>query len=165
MTHANEESVLSSQARAQIDHWLLRYPAEQKRSGVMQALTIVQEENGGWLSQELIDAVADYLALPRIAVYEVVSFYTMYRTQPVGRHVINICTNISCMLRGSEQIVDHLKQRLNIAFNETTPDGKFTLCEVECLAACVGAPLLQIGKTYYENLTPEKVDTILSELK
>lgn len=164
MTEKNK-TVLSAHAQAEIDRWLTRYPAEQKRSGVLQALTIVQEENGGWLSQELIDAVADYLALPRIAVYEVVSFYTMYKTKPVGRHVINVCTNISCMLNGSEKIMEHLKKRLEINVNETTADKKFTLCEVECLAACAAAPMFQIGKKYYENLTLEKVDAILNELE
>ncbi|EKD74326.1 MAG: NADH dehydrogenase (Ubiquinone), 24 kDa subunit [uncultured bacterium] len=159
------KTILSAHTRAAIDRWLTRYPAEQKRSGVLQALTIVQEENGGWLSQELMDAVADYLEMSCIAVYEVVSFYTMYNLKPTGRHVINVCTNISCMLSGSEKIVEHLKKRLEIEINETTTDGKFTLREVECLAACAAAPMFQIGKTYYENLTPEKVDAIIKELE
>src|SRR5688572_4063726 len=98
-------TILSSHARELIDRWLLRYPADKKRSGIMQALTIVQEENGGWLSKELINAVADYLELPHIAAYEVVSFYSMYNQEPTGRHVINVCTNISCMLNGSQDIV------------------------------------------------------------
>jgi|SRR5579872_7334879 len=158
-------NILSAHAKAKIDRWLTRYPADQKRSGVMQALTIVQEENGGWLTEPLMDAVADYLELPPIAVYEVATFYTMYNLKPVGRHVINVCTNISCMLSGSQKIVDHLKKRLEINSNETTPDGKFTLREVECLAACAAAPMFQIGKKYYENLTPEKVDAIIEELE
>ena len=164
MTNTNH-TILSAQARAEIDRWVLRYPPDQKRSGVMQALMIVQEENGGWLTEPLMDAVADYLGLPPIAVYEVATFYTMYNLKPVGRHVINVCTNISCMLNGSQKIVDHLKKRLEINSNETTPDGKFTLREVECLAACAAAPMFQIGKKYYENLTPEKVDTIIEELE
>lgn len=159
------QTILSSHARALIDHWLLRYPADKKRSGVMQALTIVQSEHGGWLTTELIDAVADYLEMPRIAVYEVVSFYSMYNQQPVGRHVINVCTSISCMLNGSQHIVDHLKKRLDINVNETTADGKFTLRSVECLAACAAAPMCHIGKKYYENLTSEKVDAIIKELE
>src|SRR3990167_10737929 len=114
------KTILSTHARNKIDRWLARYPADRKRSGVMQALSIVQEENGGWLNQELVDAVADYLQMPRIAVYEVVSFYSMYNLKPVGRHVINVCTNISCMLNGAEKIVDHLKKRLEININETT---------------------------------------------
>lgn len=159
------QTILSSHARSLIDRWLLRYPADKKRSGIMQALMIVQTENGGWLTNELIEAVADYLELPHIAAYEVVSFYTMYNQTPVGRHVINVCTNISCMLNGSQHIVDHLKKRLDININETTTDGKFTLRTVECLAACAAAPMFHIGKKYYENLTPEKVDDILKELE
>lgn len=164
MTETNK-TILSTQARAEIDQWIKRYPVDQKRSGVMQALTIVQAENGGSLTEELMDAVADYLGMPRIAVYEVVSFYTLYNVKPVGQHVINVCTNISCMLSGSEKIVEHLKKRLDIGLNETTADGKFTLREVECLAACAAAPMFQIGKKYYENLTPEKVDNIIKELE
>lgn len=158
------QSILSATVRAEIDRWLLRYPPEERRSAVLEALRLAQEQNNGWLTVEFMDAVADYLNMPRIAVYEVVSFYTMYNTKPVGRHVINVCTNISCMLRDSEKIVNHLKKRLKIDFNETTPDQKFTLREVECLAACAGAPAMQIGKQYYENVTPEKVDKILDEL-
>ena len=164
MTEQNN-TLLSAHARAEIDRWLQRYPADQKRSGVMQALTIVQEENGGWLTEALMDAVADYLNLSKIAVYEVATFYTLYNLKPVGRHTISVCTNISCMLNGSQKIVDHLKKRLEIKTNETTADGKFTLREVECLAACAAAPMFQIGKKYYENLTPEKVDAIIAELE
>lgn len=160
-----KKTILSTTACAAIDEWMLRYPPDQKRSAVMEALRIVQNENNGWLTTELMDAVADYLGMPHIAVYEVVSFYTMYNVKPVGRHVINVCTNISCMLCDSKKIVDHLKKRLEIDFNETTPDNKFTLREVECLAACVGAPVMQIGKKYHEHLTPEKVDAILEELE
>lgn len=156
---------LSSHVRDRIDQWLLRYPAEQKRSAVMQALHFVQDDHGGWLTEELMDAVADYLDLPRIAVYEVASFYTMYNLKPVGRHIINVCTNISCMLNGSDKIVDYLQHRLGVSLNETTEDGKFTLREVECLAACAGAPMFQINKKYHETLTPEKIDTILDELE
>lgn len=159
------KTILSAHVRAQIDSWIQRYPANEKRSGVMQALTFAQEDNGGWLTEELMDAVADYLGMPKIAVYEVVSFYTMYNVKPVGRHVINVCTNISCMLNGSEKIVDHLKQHLNVELGGTTSDGKFTLRQVECLAACAGAPMFQIGKHYHENLTPEKIDAILAKLE
>lgn len=164
MTETNK-TILSAAAREAIDHWMKRYPSDQKRSAVMEALRIVQEENGGWLTVELMDAVADYLDMPHIAVYEVVSFYTMYNVKPVGRHIINVCTNISCMLCDSDKIVKHLQKRLDIGFNETTPDRKFTLREVECLAACVEAPVMQIGKKYHVRLTPEKVDAILDELE
>jgi NADH-quinone oxidoreductase subunit E len=114
---------------------------------------------------DLMNAVADYLEMPPIAVYEIATFYTMFNLKPVGQHVIEVCTNISCMLCGCDKIVNHLKKRLQINFNETTSDGKFTLREVECLAACANAPMLQIGKKYYENLTAEKVDQILDELE
>lgn len=158
-------SLLSEQSCKAIDHWLTKYPQDQKRSAVLPALHIVQEQNGGWLSEPLMDAVAEYLAIPRIAVYEVATFYSMYELNPVGKHKICICTNISCMLRGSEQMVEHLQKRLGIQFGETTADGKFTLKEVECMAACAGAPMMQIDKTYYENLTPEKIDHILENLE
>lgn len=157
--------VLSPESRAEIDQWVQKYPADQKQSAVMAALRIAQDQNGGWLSDEFIRDVADYLGMPPIAVLEVASFYSMYELKPVGRHKICICTNVSCMLRGSDQVVGHLQQRLGIKLGETTPDGKFTLKEVECLGACVGAPAMQIGHTYYENLTPEKIDTILHELE
>jgi len=158
-------NMLSAQAKAEIDRWLTRYPNDQKRSGVLQALMIVQEENGGWLTENLIIAVAEYLDMPQVAAFEVATFYSLYNLKPVGRHIINVCTNVSCMLNGSKQIVDHLKKRLEINVNETTPDGKFTLREVECLAACAAAPMFQIGKKYYENLSNEKVDAILEELE
>jgi len=156
---------LSGVVRAQIDQWMTRYPAEQKRSAVIAALTFAQEENKGWLSEELMEAVAEYLDMPRIAVFEVATFYTLFNLKPVGRHIINVCTNISCMLCGCDKIVEHLQTKLQVQFNETTQDGKFTLREVECLAACAGAPMFQIGKKYYEYLTPQKVDAILEELE
>ena len=161
----DEKVKLSASVRAKIDAWLKRYPADQTRSGVIEALRYTQEENNNWLTVPLMDAVADYLNLPKIAVYEVASFYTMLNTQPVGRHMIEVCTNISCMLSGCDKIVDHLKKRLQINFNEITPDGKFMLREAECLAACANAPMFQIGRKYYEDLTPEKVDRILDDLE
>jgi NADH-quinone oxidoreductase subunit E len=142
-----------------------RYPANEKRSAVQEALKYAQDENNGWLTDELMDGVADYLGMPKIAVYEVVSFYTFYNIKPVGRHTISVCTNISCMLGGCDKIVDHLKKRLQVDFNGTTADGKFTLREVECLAACTTAPMFQIGRQYHEHLTPQKVDAILDKLE
>ena len=155
---------LSAGAREMIDKWLTQYPPEQKRSAVLEALRYVQDENGGWLTEPLMNAVAEYLDMPKIAVYEVATFYSMFNLEPVGKYVINVCNNISCMLSGAHEIIEHLQKRLGIALNETTADGKFTLREVECLAACVRAPMLQIGKKYYEHLTSEKVDAILREL-
>lgn len=157
--------MINEEVRRKIDNWLTRYPANQKRSAVLEALRYAQESNQGFLSKELMDSVADYLGMPKIAVYEVASFYSLFNLEPVGRHVINVCTNVSCMLNDSEKIVEHFKKRLDIDLNQTTGDGKFTLREVECLAACAQAPVAQIGKTYYENLTPEKVDEILAELE
>lgn len=163
MTIENKSSLLSDYARERIDHWILRYPPEQKRSGVFEALRVVQEENGS-LTPELMEAVATYLDMSYIAVYEVATFYSMYYLQPMGKHVIDVCTNISCELNGANALAEHLKKKLGIAFNETTEDGKFTLKEVECLGACVGAPACQIGKKYYENVTPASIDKVLEEL-
>lgn len=156
--------MLSQTVRDKIDAWLTRYPPEQKRSGVIQALMFVQEEQG-FLTENAMDAVADYLSLPKIFVYEAATFYSMFHLQPVGKYVINLCTNLSCQLSGAEHILEHLKKRLNIDINQTTPDGRFTLREVECLAACIAAPVCQIGKKYYENLTPEKIDVLLNDLE
>ncbi|MDO9371579.1 MAG: NADH-quinone oxidoreductase subunit NuoE [Gammaproteobacteria bacterium] len=158
-------AMISAEALAKIEHWLAKYPPEQKISAVIPALTIVQDENGGWLSNNLMDAVATYLGIPSIAVYEVATFYTMFELKPLGRHKISVCTNISCMLRGSDGIVRHLEKKLGVRPGETTADGKFTVKEVECLAACGGAPMFVIGKRYYENLTPDKVDQILASLE
>lgn len=150
--------------REKIDHWIQRYPANQKQSGVFEALRLVQEHNHGSLDTDWMNAVADYLDMPHIAVYEVVTFYTMYYLNPVGKHIFNVCTNISCALNGSEKITEHLRKTLGIDFNQTTPDGKFTLKEVECLGACVAPPVCMVDKTYYENVTPEKIDEILAEV-
>ncbi len=156
--------LISDQSRAEIDRWIKKYPAEQKRSAVMSALRIVQDQNDGYLTNDLMDAVAEYLDMPSIAVYEVATFYSMYELEPVGRHKICICTNISCMLCGSDNIVGHLTKQLGIKVGQTTPDGRFTLKEVECLGACVDAPMFQIGDTYYGNLTADKIDKILEGL-
>ena len=149
----------------EIDQWVAKYPPERKKSAIIPALLLAQEDNGGWLPKEIIEAVADYLSIPHIEAYEVATFYSMYELKPVGKHKICVCTNISCMLSGCDKIVAHLKKRLEITNEGTSADGRFTLREVECLAACANAPMFQIGKTYYENLTPEKVDVILNELE
>lgn len=156
---------LSENARKHIDHWNLRYPDDQKRSGVFEALRYVQQENNGSLTVPLMDAVALYLGMPKIAVYEIAAFYTMYHLNPVGKYVIDMCTNISCTLNGAEEMLSHFKKKLGIDLNETTADGKFTLKEVECLGACIAPPVCLIAKKYYENLTPEKIDEILAALK
>lgn len=155
---------LPEDMRKHLDQWLLRYPPDQRRSGVYEALRCVQEMNGGSLTVPLMDAVADYLGMSKIGVYEVAAFYTMYHLDPVGRHIVDVCTNISCRLNGAEKLLKHLEHRLQIKLNETTPDGQFTLKEVECLGACVSAPVCMIGKDYHLNLTPEKLDEILARL-
>lgn len=156
--------LISEQSRAEIDKWIAKYPEEQRRSAVMSALRIVQDQNGGYLTNDLIESVAEYLRMQPIAVYEIATFYSMYDLKPVGKHKISVCTNISCMLRDSDSIMSHLQQKLGIKPGETSADGRFTLKEVECMGACVRAPMMQIGHDYYENLTPEKVDRILEEL-
>lgn len=156
--------MLSKTALAEIDREVAKYPPEHKGSAVMAALRVAQEEHG-WLSEPLMDYVAQLLGLRPIQVYEVATFYSMYDLQPVGKHKINVCTNISCMLCGSGEVVKHLEQKLGIKMGETTPDGRFTLKAVECLAACGGAPMFQIGKKYYENLTTQKIDDILGGLE
>jgi NADH-quinone oxidoreductase subunit E len=161
----DKQGLFSPEIRAEIDKWIAKYPPEWKQSAVMAALSIVQEANGGWLTEALMDDVAAYLDMPPIAVYEVATFYSMYEPKPVGRHKICLCTNVSCMVCGSEKIVEHLEQKLGVGLGETTSDGRFTLKEVECLGACGGAPMMQIGKQYYENLTPELVDSILEGLE
>lgn len=160
-----EKISLSQQARKKIDASLKKYPDDHKESAVLDALMIVQAENNGWLTEALMNAVADYLEMPRIAVYEVATFYSMFELKPVGKYKLEVCTNISCMLCGSNKIVNHLERRLNVKLGETTHDGKFSLRGVECLGACGGAPMMMIGDQYHENLTPEKIEKILEELK
>ena len=159
-----KSDLISAESKAEIDKWVAKYPLDQKQSAVMAALRIVQEANGGWLTTELMDAVADYLDMMPMAVYEVATFYSMYELSPVGRHKICVCTNISCMLCGSDDVVAHLRKRLGIGLGETTEDGRITLKEVECLGACVDAPMCQIDREYHIKLTPEKIDAILDQL-
>ncbi len=157
---------LSAHAREEIDHWIAKFPPGRQRSAVIAALHVVQHENQGFLTPPLMDAVADYLDLPPIQVYEVATFYSMFETKPVGRHSVSICTNISCMLRGAEEIVAHVEKKLGIKTGDSTPDGRIYLKrEEECLAACCGAPMLMVDHDYHENLTTTKVDEILDELE
>jgi NADH-quinone oxidoreductase subunit E len=154
------------ESRAHIDAWLTKYPADQKQSAVLTALQAAQEQNGGWVSRELMDAVADYLGMPSVQVYEVGTFYSMIELEPVGRNMVAVCTNLSCMLCGSETIVEHVERKLGIKLGETTADGRITLkLEEECLAACSGGPMMTVNGHYEENLTPEKVDAILDGLE
>ncbi len=161
----NAPMVLSPEALARIDKALAKYPADQRQSAVMAALTIAQSEKG-WLSSETMDFIAQYLRMPPIAVYEAASFYGMYDLHPVGRHKITICTNLPCALSGASQAAQQLKNKLGIGFNETTPDGLFTLKEGECLGACGDAPVcLHNDKTMVSFLTPDKLDAWIEELR
>ena len=157
--------MLSPDSIKKIDYELTKYPADQRQAAVMAALRIVQTERA-WLSQDSIAEVAAYLRMPDIAAMEVASFYNMYDLKPVGQYKITICTNISCMLRDSDSIVNHLQAKLGVGFNEVTEDGKFCLKEGECMGACGGAPLMIVNNhTMHEFLTPESVDVILEGLK
>jgi NADH-quinone oxidoreductase subunit E len=158
-------SLFTPEIRAEIDREIAKYPAEWKQSACMAALRIVQDANGGWLSEDAMKDVAAYLDMPDIAVIEVATFYSMYELKPVGKHKVCVCTNVSCMINGSERIVEHLEKKTGCKLGQTSSDGKYTLKEVECLGACGGAPMMQIGRQYYENLTPEIVDSILDGLE
>jgi NADH-quinone oxidoreductase subunit E len=161
----DKAALLNDHLREEIDDWLRRFPEDQRESAVLSALRAVQHEHGH-LTTEMMDAVAAYIGMPEIAVYEVASFYSMYELKPVGRHTIAVCTNISCMLRGSDRIVEHIERKLGVKTGESTPDGKFYIKrEEECLAACCGAPMMQVNHVYYEHLTPERVDEILDSLE
>ena len=157
---------LSDHVRSEIDHWLTKFPPDRRRSAVISALHAVQHENHGFLTAPLMDAVAEYLGLPPIQVYEVATFYSMFETKPVGRHHVSVCTNISCMLRGADDIVAQVEKKLGIKTGQSTADGRIYLKrEEECLAACNNAPMMMVDHVYHENLTPENIDSILDELK
>lgn len=163
---AGTPGTLSQHVREEIDHWVAKFPPGRQRSAVIAALRAVQHENQGFLTPELMNAVAEYLKLPSIQVYEVASFYSMFETRPCGRHHVSVCTNISCMLCGAEDIVAHIEKKLGIRTGESTPDGRiFLKQEEECLAACTGAPMMMVDHVYHENLTPAKVDEILDGLE
>ena len=160
--------LLSEQTRTTIDHWLGKFPdgLEGRRSAIIQALYAAQVQNTGWLKPDLMDAVADYLDVPPVWVYEVASFYSMLETHEVGRHSISICTNISCMLCGADKVVDQVESKLGIKMGQSTEDGRvFLKIEEECVAACTGAPMMIVDGHYHENLTPEKIDEILDALE
>jgi NADH-quinone oxidoreductase subunit E len=161
----SSDTLLSEHVREEIEHWKARFPEDRQRSAIIGALHAVQHENEGYLTPELMNAVAEYLGLPSIQVYEVATFYSMFQTKPVGRHNVAICTNVSCMLRGAEEIVEHVEKKLGVRLGESTEDGRIYLKrEEECLAACCGAPMMMVDHKYYENLTSEQVDEILDGL-
>jgi NADH-quinone oxidoreductase subunit E len=156
---------IQGDVKKRIDRWIANYPADQRQSACMPALRIVQESHNGYLTTDLMDQIAVYLDMTPIAVYEVATFYGNYEHAPVGKHKICVCNSISCMLRGNADILAHMENKLGIKPGETTEDGRFTIKKVECLGACAGAPMMQIGKTYYENLTDASVDQILDGLE
>ncbi len=161
----NSTPPLPAHVREEIDRWVAKFPEGRQRSAVISALHAAQHENHGYLTRELMDSVAAHLGLPPIQVYEIASFYSMFETKPCGRHHVSVCTNISCMLCGADEIVAHIEQKLGIRIGESTPDGRIYLKrEEECLAACVNAPMMMVDHVYHENLTPEKVDGILDGL-
>ena len=157
--------MLSAESLKKIDREIAKYPADQKQSAVMGALIIAQDEKG-WLSNDTMDAVAKYLDMPAVAVYEVATFYSMYNLQPTGKYKITICTCLPCGLQGALGAADHLREKLGIDFNETTGDGKFTLKEGECMGACAMAPVLLVNnKKMHDYMTNEKLDQLIKELK
>jgi len=159
-------TLLSEETTREIDHWVAKFPPGRHRSACIAALRVAQEQNHGHLTADLMDAVAEYLKLPPIQVYEVASFYSMFEIHPCGRHHVSICTNISCMLNGGEELLAHAERKLGIRVNQSTPDGRiFLKKEEECLAACTGAPMLMVDHVFHEHLTPEKLDAILDGLK
>ncbi|QTS83671.1 NADH-quinone oxidoreductase subunit NuoE [Coxiella endosymbiont of Amblyomma nuttalli] len=166
MYNVEKQFKIDALVAKEIDRWVTKYPPAQKRSAVVPALMFVQKQNMGWLSKAAMNAVADYLKLPRVWIYEVATFYDLYNLKPIGKHKISICQSVSCFLMESDVIVDCVKKRLLIDFDETTADGLFTLKSVECMAACGGAPMCQIDdQKYHENLTPEKILTIIDGLE
>ena len=156
--------MISNEAKKEIDFWVSKYPEGRESSAVMQALTIVQKENGVSLNSELINDVAEYLEMPAISVQEVATFYENYNHKPVGKHVLRFCHNISCMLNGSDELISYLEDKLGVKTGEVSKDGLVSVKKVECLGACVGGPMCQIGDQYHEHLTKDKLDNILENL-
>jgi NADH-quinone oxidoreductase subunit E len=163
--NVDPDVVLGDRARAHIDHWLTKFPEDRKRSAVLQGLFAAQEQNGGYLTDELIAGVAKYLGLPPVWAYEVATFYSMFETEKVGRNNVAFCTNISCWLNGAEDLVAHAEKRLGCRLGESTADGRVYLKrEEECVAACCGAPVVVINGHYHENLDAAQVDALLDGL-
>ena len=163
---ADSPQPLSAHVREEIDRWVARFPEDRSRSAIIGALHAAQHENKGFLTTPIMDAVADYLGMEPIKVYEVATFYSMFETKPVARHSVSICTNVSCMLRGAESLVAHAEKKLGVKLGQSTDDGRVYLKkEEECLAACCGAPMMMIEHRYYENLTTEKFDEIIDGLE
>ncbi|MEP6793629.1 MAG: NADH-quinone oxidoreductase subunit NuoE [Saprospiraceae bacterium] len=162
---SDNKITFSTEAEALMRKLMDRYPEGKQKSALLPLLHIAQAESDGWLSVPVMDRVSEILNIQPIEVYEVASFYSMFQLKPVGKCLIEVCRTSSCWLRGANDIVAHIEQKLGIKNGETTSDGKFTLRTVECLGSCGTAPMLQIGEKYYEDLTFEKVDQILAENK
>ena len=157
--------MLSAESLKRIDREVAKYPADQKQSAVMAALAIAQDQHG-WLAPETMQAVADYLEMPAVAVQEVATFYNMYNLKPCGKYKLTVCTNLPCQLSGGEHAAEHLKEKLGIGFRETTEDGRFTLMEGECMGACGDAPVLLVNNKRMESfMSNEKLDALIAELK
>ena len=161
----DKETLFTPEIRAAIDARIVMYPPEWRQSAVMPALTIVQDANGGWLTTALMDDIAVYLDMPAISVYEVATFYGMYDLEPQGRHKVCVCNSISCMLNGSEELIEHIEHKYHVRPGETTADGRFTFKEVECLGACRHAPAVLLDKVYHENLSAESLDKLIEGLE
>jgi NADH-quinone oxidoreductase E subunit len=161
----NEPFSFTDENVAEAQRLIAKYPEGRQQSAVMGLLYLAQKQNNGWLSQPALEYVAGFLGMPVIRVAEVATFYTMYNLQPMGRHHVQVCTNLSCWLRGSDEIMDACREALGIEIGGTTEDGAFTLSEVECLCACVNAPIVQIDDDFYEDLSPESIRTVLTELR
>jgi NADH-quinone oxidoreductase subunit E len=164
-SNREKANLFSPEMRTEIDRQVAKYPPEWKQSAVMAALTLVQESNGGWLSRELMDDVAAYLEMPQVSVYEVATFYGMYDLEPTAKNKVCICNSISCMLCGSENLIEHIEKKYGVKPGQTTADGRFTFKEVECLGACRHAPAVLIGKTYHERLSVPALDELIEGLE
>ena len=157
--------IFSQEKLSKVNEIILRYPQGKQKSALLPVLHLAQQQFNGWLDVPVMDYVASLLNIEPIEVYEVASFYSMYNLKPVGKYMFEVCQTGPCMLNGSDDIIDYIKQKLNIKVGETTTDGMFTLKTVECLGACGYAPIMQFGKTYREHLTKEKVDAIIEECR
>jgi len=161
----SHEFIINEELGKLINNVVKKFPSDKKRSAVIESLLILQHHNSGYVTKNIIKALSDYLLISEIDIYEVATFYTMINIDPVGRNVISVCNNVSCMLRGSDEILSYIEDKLKIKVGESTEDNKFYLKdEIECLAACNGGPMMQVNHKNYENLTLEKVDEILENV-
>ena len=164
MDMIEKNKLFSETVIERLKSWELKYPSNRKASIILPGLHIIQDENRGFLTTELMNKLACYLDVPKSSVYEVATFYSMYDLSPVGRHKLNVCTNVSCMLSGAKKVVSYIENKLGIKMGSTTKDGRITFRSVECQGACCGAPMLEVGKVFYENLTDDKIDKIIESL-